>query len=71
VYVLHFSSVPSDPTYKINKISMGEGFGMASVNASLPLEISPDNPSVSLSFSVRAPYYPYYGPVSFLVTVER
>ncbi len=71
VYVLHFNSVPPYMTYTINRVSTGEGFAIASTNASLPLVISPDNPSVSLLFSVRGPYYPYYGPVSFLVTIEK
>lgn len=71
VYILHFNSVPSYPTYTIGKISMGEGFAIANMNASLPLVISPSNPSVSLTFTVRGPYYPYYGPVSFLTTIQK
>jgi len=70
-YILHFNSVPSYPKYRIDTISVSSGFTIASTNASLPLVISAANPSVSISFNVKGPYYPYYGPASFFLMIQN
>jgi hypothetical protein len=70
-YILHFNSVSSYQKYRIDSISLTNGFTIASTNASLPLVISPANPSVSISFNIRGPYYPSYGPVSFFLRIQN
>lgn len=71
VYVLHFNSIPSYPNYTIETISVTNGFSIARMNASIPLDISPANPSASIAFTVEGPFYPYYGSFSFFMTVQN
>jgi hypothetical protein len=70
-YILHFNSVSSYPKYGIETISVSSGFTIASTNASLPLVISAANPSVSIAFNIKGPYYPYYGPASFFLMIQN
>lgn len=70
-YILQFKSLSSFPNYTINEISMGYGFSIAGMNASLPIRISPTDPSVSVAFTLRGPFYPYYGPVSFQIGITK
>ena len=71
IYVLHFNSLPSYSDYRIETISVTNGFTLAGTNASIPLEVSPSNPSVSITFNVSGPFYPYYGSFSFFITIEN
>ena len=69
-YILHFNSVSSYPNYKIDTISVSAGFSVSS-NTTLPLAISPNDPSVSVVLDVHDPYYPFYGTVAFFLAVEN
>jgi hypothetical protein len=69
-YVVHFTSLSSYPDYRVESLSVSFGFSSSS-NASLPLVISPADPSVTVILHVRGPYYPYYGDVYFSMQIEN
>ena len=70
-YTLVFNSEPSYPEYRINSLSVTQGFTITSINTSIPLTIGASNPSVSVTIDLRAPFYPYYGTFSLFLTIEQ
>lgn len=70
-YMLHFNSIPSYPKYSISDLAVTGGFSIIAMNASLPVVVSPADPSVSISFTIRGPYYPYYGTLSVSMTIRN
>jgi len=70
-YSLTFDSVPSFPNYRITSLSAGGGFAVAGMNATVPLVVSPANPSVTVTLNIRGPIYPFYGSVPILLSIQK